>query len=98
MRRRLLAYLQSADLFPTYQSAYRLNHSSETATFRVLFALLQSVAQGEVAALVLLELSSAFDKVDHAIIVCRLELSFGITGSALEWFQSYLTVSASDEE
>ena len=41
--------------------------------------------------LVLLDLSAAFDMVDHAILVRRLELSFGITGPALEWFRSYLT-------
>ena len=72
-------------------SAYRPNHSTETATLRVLSDLLQSVDQGDVAVLVLLDLSAAFDTVDHAILVRRLELSFGIIGPALEWFQSYLT-------
>ena len=44
----------------------------------------------QVTLLVLLELSAAFDTVDHDILVRRLETSFGITGTALKWFRSYL--------
>jgi hypothetical protein len=51
----------------------------------------RSMDLGHFAVLVLLDLSAAFDTVDHAILVRRLELSFGITGPALEWFRSYLT-------
>ena len=40
--------------------------------------------------LALLDLSAAFDTLDHAILIKRLELSFGIKGSALSWFKSYL--------
>ena len=43
------------------------------------------------AALVLLDLSAAFDKVDHDILLQRLQTSFGIGGAALKWSQSYLT-------
>ena len=89
--RRLFGYLQSADLLPTCQSAYCPNHSTETATLRVMSDILEFVDQGDVAVLVLLDLSAAFDTVDHDILIRRLELSFGITGCALEWFRSYLT-------
>jgi Reverse transcriptase (RNA-dependent DNA polymerase) len=83
-------YLQSADLLPSVQSGFRPCHSTETATLRVLSDLLTAVDDGCVAALVLLDLSAAFDTVDHAILCQRLQSSFGVTGPALCWFESYL--------
>jgi len=49
-----------------------------------------AVDHGDFAALTLLDLSAAFDTVDHDILIERLQASFGIDGSALQWFQSYL--------
>ena len=57
---------------------------------RVLSDLLTAVDGGDVAALDLLDLSAAFDTVDHAILCRRLQLSFGVTGPVLRWFESYL--------
>ena len=45
---------------------------------------------GKVTALILLDLSAAFDTVNHTILLHRLENWFGITGLALQWFKSYL--------
>jgi len=50
-----------------------------------------AVDRGDFAALVLLDLSAAFDTVDHDILLQRLQTSFSIGGTALKWFQSYLT-------
>ena len=83
-------YLQSADLIPRLQSGFRPRHSMETAVLRVLSDLLEAVDGGDVAALVLLDLSAAFDTVDHAILCRRLQSSFGVTGPVLRWFESYL--------
>ena len=72
------------------QSAYRQSHSTETAVIRVLNDVIRAADEGKVTALVLLDLSSAFDTVDHTILLNVLERRFLVEGSALAWFQSYL--------
>ena len=58
---------------------------------RVIFDLLQLVNRGNIAVLVLLDLSAAVDTVDHNILLYRLTESFGIRGVAVDWFRFYLT-------
>ena len=89
--RQLMDYLSTADLLPPLQSGFRAGHSTETAVLRVLSDILEAVDRGDVAALILLDLSAAFDTVDHDILLQRLQLSFGIDGSAHRWFRLYLT-------
>ena len=89
--RRVVDYLLSHNLLPTFQSAYRPFHSTETAVLRVLSDILEAVDNGDAALLVLLDLSAAFDTVDHEILLRRLQLSFGLDGAVLHWFRSYLT-------
>ena len=69
---------------------YLRGHSIETATIRVFSDLLDAVDRGDTAALVLLDLSAAFDTVDHEILLERLRVTFGVDSSALSWFRSYL--------
>jgi len=61
----LVAYLETNHLLPTTQSGYRRGHSTETATICVLSDLLDAVDRGDTSALVLLDLTAAFDTVDH---------------------------------
>jgi len=61
-----------------------------TATFFSDSDLLTVIDGGDVVALVLLDLSAAFDTVDRSILCRRLQYSFGLPGSALRWFESYL--------
>ena len=63
---RLLTYLASNSLLPSLQSAFRVNYSTETAVHRVLNDILQVLDRGDLAALVLIDLSAAFDTVDHS--------------------------------
>jgi hypothetical protein len=73
--RQLMDYLRSNDVLPSCQSAYRPFHSTETAVLRVLSDILKAVDSWDVAALVLLDLSAAFDTVDHDILLRRLKTS-----------------------
>jgi len=60
---------------PSLQSDFRPGHSTETDTLRLLSDTLEAVDSGDVAALVLLDLSAAFDTVDH-VILCRRLVSY----------------------
>ncbi len=78
-------------LMDPLQSAYKKDHSTETALLKVQNDLLIDIDKGNVAVLVLLDLSAAFDTIDHDIILDRLNRNFGIQGTALKWFRSYLS-------
>ena len=58
---------------------------------KVLADILGAVDSGDLAALALLDLSAAFDTVDHETLLIRLKKSYGIGGRAHDWFQSYLS-------
>jgi len=88
---RLQAFLESNRLMPKTQSAYRKYHSTETAVTRVYNDLLLAADRGQVSALCLLDLTAAFDTVDHELLLLRLERQFGLRGTALMWFRSYLS-------
>jgi len=78
-------------LLPDFQFACYARHLTETATAQVLSYLLTAVDSGDTAALTLLDLSAAFDIVDHIILLQRLECSYGLWDTSLDWFHSYLT-------
>ena len=88
--RQLLDYLNSAQLLPELQSAYRANYSTETAVTKVLADILLALDGGDITMLTLLDLSAAFDTVDHETLLRRLEISFGLDGAVLSWFKPYL--------
>jgi hypothetical protein len=88
--KQLTDYLEHFQLFPSSQSGFRRGHSTETATLHVISELLDAVDRGDYAALVLLDLTAAFDTVDHDILLERLRRSFGIKDKVLSWFASYL--------
>ena len=73
-----------------YQSAYRKYHSTETALLCVTNDIKLAMDSKKGTILVMIDLSSAFDTIDHSILLSRLELRYGITSVVLEWFRSYL--------
>lgn len=88
---RLEDHLQSNNLHDRQQSAYRAYHSTETALLRVHHDITSALDKGMCVVLLMLDLSAAFDVIDHTIPMNCLEFSFGITGAALSWIQSYLS-------
>ncbi|XP_072037124.1 uncharacterized protein [Amphiura filiformis] len=83
-------YLSANNLYAHVQSAYRSCHSTESALLRVQNDLLSAVDSQKEAVLVLLDLSSAFDTIDHRIFLNRLNSRYGIEDKALDWFTSYM--------
>ena len=79
------AYLTSHGLYPPFQSAHRKCYSTETTLSKVKNDILMKLDSQPATLLV-----AAFDTVDHRMLLNRLSRSFGVRGSALEWFTSYL--------
>ena len=83
-------HCKDQDLFPDYQSAYQPNYSCETALVKILNDILWPMENKKVTALMAIDLSAAFDTMDHSILIAVLRERFGITDTALSWFESYL--------
>ena len=77
-------HLSANNLYNNFQSAYRPGHSTDTALLKIVNALLLALNDRNVSLLALLDLSAAFDTIDHSILLHR-------RGMALDWFSSYLT-------
>ena len=72
------------------QSSYKRGHSTETALLKIQNDVLHAIDNKLCVILVLLDLSAAFDTVDHDILLNRPKLRFGIIDTAHKWFISYL--------
>ena len=80
----------SHDIGNTFQSVYKVGHSTETALLCIKNEIHLSLSKGMPTALVLLDLSAAFDTIGHDTLLSCLSARFGFAGSALKWFRSYL--------
>ena len=88
---RINSHLSTFSSLSSFQSAYRKFHSVETALLRISNDILLAIDNQQVTALVLLDLSAAFDTIDHSILLSRLTSHFGISGPALQLLSSYIT-------
>ena len=79
------------DIVDNFQSAYKAGHSCETALLRVYNDIVTTIGRGNGAMLVLLDLSAAFDTIDHDNFFCILEKYVGICGNALKLIKSYFS-------
>ena len=89
--KRLERHLTDNKLHEGFQSAYQKFNSTESALLKVQNDILQSLDNNCVTVLVLLDLSAAFDTIDHQTLLRRLENLFGITDKPLAWMSSYLS-------
>ena len=83
-------YLTNNNLHETFQSAYKVHHSTETVMVKVQDDILHGIDSNRAVVLFMLDLSAAFDTVSHEILLNRLTQRYGITGSLQKWFASYL--------
>ena len=88
--RQIIEYLLFHNLFDEYQNAYRPGHSTETTLLKISDDILKYLDNSDSVQLILLDLSCAFDSLDHSILIDRIK-SIGFTGSSLDWIISYLS-------
>ena len=88
----LCEFLSQNGMFAKFQSAYRVAHSRETAILKVHNDIMNALDCKKDVVLVMLDLSAAFDTLDHSILLHRLEHRFGITGMVLNCFDLILVI------
>ena len=87
----ILGHILDNNIVDSFQSAYRAGHSCETALLRVYNDIVTTVGKGNESFLVLLDLSAAFNTIDHDNLFYILEKYVGIGGSALRLIRSYFS-------
>ena len=87
---RIKEHMATHGLHEQFQSAYKAHHGTETALIRVHNDILLSLNNNKCVLLLLLDLSAAFDTINHRVLLERLNNLLGLEGSALEWISSYL--------
>ena len=73
-----------------HKSAYKTGHSTETALLEVLDGIYTTADDNQISVLIGLDLSAAFDTVNHSTLIERLQSEFGVVDTALYWLRSYL--------
>ena len=87
----MIDYISKNDMAERFQSAYKQHHSTETALIRVHNDISCAIEDGRSVLLLLLDLSSAFNTIDHGILLSRLTQKYGFCEMVHNWFSSYLS-------
>ena len=87
----ILKHCEMNNLQSAHQSAYKKYHSCETQLIKLVNDILLGMENKLITPVIFLDLSAAFDTVDHKILLNVLEHCFKISGKALDWVKSYLT-------
>ena len=90
MLEQLLEHCETHNLLPDFQSAYWKHYSMETSLIKLTNDILWSMERPHITSLATLDLSAAFNTMDHDILLQILEQKFGFSDKALKWFQNYL--------
>jgi len=90
MRNQLAPYLTSKQRISTKQSGNKKWHSTETSLISSTDFILRGIDQKKITAVVYLDMSKAFDTINHAILLKKLK-DIGLSVPALQWFESYLS-------
>ena len=88
-QRQFVTFLDNNNKLSQFQSGNRKYHSTETALLSVTDDLLKAMDEKKISILVLMDMSKAFDSINHDMLLFKLR-SLGVSPSALEWFESYL--------
>ena len=89
MHKRLMDYIERHNILYDKQYGFRKKRSTEMAIIELTTKRSEAIDEGKLTAGIFLDLSKAFDTVDHSIIISKLE-HYGIRGIALQWFKNYL--------
>ena len=87
----LTEHIEKNNLFPRLQSGYRKGHSCETAVIKIHNDILMAMDRKSHVVLMLIDLSAAFDTINHAYLLRRLQTVYNIDGDVLQWIKSYLS-------
>ena len=88
---RLLNHMSINGLHELFQSSYKKFHSTETALIKIQSDILSALDNKKCVLLTMLDLSAAFDTIDHSTLLSRLKSEIGVSGKVYKWFSSYLS-------
>ena len=87
--KRLISYIEKHNILSKHQYGFRKNRSTEHAIIELTDKISKAIDDGKYTIGIFLDLSKAFDTVNHDILLKKLE-HYGIRGNCLKWFESYL--------